>query len=211
LILDNSLCKTAFIKECETAVKYSFKSITVLPNLVSQAKLVVGNAVKVNALISYPFGEDDFIVKLKSASKAFKNGASGVSVAISVTKIKNAQFKTISNNFKKLVKLARKKDVNALIEVSKLSPTELKTTISTLSEIKGITNIIPYETEREKTLDVMAIKEIIKTVDGKVNVEVLSKISTAEETVSVLSLGANGVASEKCVSIVIDAIKKLNF
>ena len=211
LILDNSLCKTAFKNECETAVKYSFKSVTVLPNFVWLAKNTVGNLVKVNAIISYPYAEDDISVKLKAVAKAVNLGVNGVCVPVSVSKIKSSQFKTISSDFKKVVRYARKKDVNVLIDVSKLSPTELKNAITTICEIKGVTAIIPYESSREKTLDVSTVKEILSVTSGKINVEVLGKISTAEETVSVLSLGANGIQSEKCVSIVIDAIKKLNF
>ena len=211
LILDTSLCKTALKKECETAVKYSFNSITVLPNIVSVAKSYVNKGVNVNAIISFPYGEDNISVKLKAVSKAISDGANGVTLPVSVTKIKSATFKTISQDFKKIVKKARKKEVNVLIDVSKLSPTELQTTINTLIEIKGITSIIPYETSREKTLDIATVKEIIKTANGKINVTVLGKISTAEETISVLSLGVNNILSDKCVSVVIDAIKKLNF
>lgn len=211
LILDTSLCKTALKKECETAVKYSFNSITVLPNIVSVAKSYVNKGVNVNAIISFPYGEDNISVKLKAVSKAISDGANGVTLPVSVTKIKSATFKTISQDFKKIVKKARKKEVNVLIDVSKLTPTELQTTINTLVEIKGITSIIPYETSREKTLDIATVKEIIKTANGKINVTVLGKISTAEETISVLSLGVNNILSEKCVSVVIDAIKKLNF
>ena len=65
LLIDNSLSTKNFIDECEIAVKYQFSSVTVLPSFIKIAKSSVKNSVLVDALISYPYGEDSFIVKEK--------------------------------------------------------------------------------------------------------------------------------------------------
>ena len=211
LILDTSICKSAFKKECETAIKNEFKSVTVLPNMVRLAKdYLKGSVVKVNALIGYPYGEDYFRAIYKSVGSAFLDGADGVTIVCSVYKIKSALFKNLAQEFKKIIKKARNRSVNVMFDTSKLSPTEIQNTVLTLVKILKNSAVIPFETTREKTSDVATIKEVVKTANGNLNVFVFGKISTAEDTVSVLSLGANGIVSTECPSIVKDAIKKLN-
>lgn len=205
-LLLSATCIENFIKECETALKYNFNAVTVLPNYVKRAKLVTG--VKVNALISYPYGEDLQSVKLNAVKRAFLSGADGVTVAVSVLTIKNGGYSLIEKEFAKYVKKAGNRSVNALIDVNKLSPTEAKKTVETLLKISKLNSIIPYNVTNV-FVEANTVKEVVSLAGGKCIVGVGGKIQTAEETVSALALGVGKILSEKCPDLAKDALKKL--
>lgn len=210
LILDCSLAKSVLRKECETAGAYGFKSVTVTPNITKLCKEYVGGKTKVFTLISYPFGEDNFKVKLLAVKEAYKQGADGVTVALSVFDIKNASFKNITKFFKKIIQISRYRAVNVVIDTSKLSPTEVNSAVNSVTWAGKISSVIFSEFSLEKSVTTHLLKEGIKAVDGKAEVGVIRNVSTAEDTVNLLGLGVRDILSEKCNDIVLDALKRLS-
>ena len=210
LLIDNSLSTKNFITECEIAVKYQFSSVTVLPSFIKIAKSSVKNSVLVDALISYPYGEDSFIVKRKSVKDALKNGADKISYILSIKQIKNGEYKALETEIKKIGKICGKKPLSIVIDTSKLSPTEIVNCVLMARNLPKLEKLVCYSVALNELPDVSTVKEIIKTVDGKLTIAVGGNISTAEEVVSVLSLGAGVVISKNCPYIVKDALKKLD-
>ena len=210
LILDCSLAKSVLRKECETAITYGFKSVTVMPTIVKLCKEYACNKIKVYALISYPFGEDSFKVKLSSVKDAYRSGADGVTVTISVFDIKNANLKNITQNIKKIIQISRNRAVNVVIDTFKLSPTEITNAVNATLNAGKITSIIFSEFSLDKSVNTHVLKEALKAVNDKTEVGVMRNLSTAEDTVSLMGLGVSNIVSEKCNDIVLDALKRLS-
>lgn len=211
LLINNTLSTEEIKKECEIAVHYGFKSVTVLPSMLKFAKNAVsGSNITVRALISYPFGEDVFEIKRKACKIAVKNGADAIAVTLSTSAIKNGEVKNLAKEVLKISKMARKKKVTVIIDTSKLNPIELKNTAIAIADECKVYSILPSSLFIPEKPQISTIKEVIKAVDGKCFIESGGNLATAEETVSILSLGASTVTSQKCPLIAKDALKKLN-
>lgn len=211
LLTDTELTDDEFIKECETAGYFGFKSVTVLPTKVKIAKLALkGKQVSVRALISFPYGEDVFKVKLTAVKLAVQSGADGIAVTVSTGAVKNGNQITMGAEIKKIVKAARKKPVTVILDANKMSEREIEKCSLALIKCANVYSVMPSTLYDKEKPSVSVLKDVIKVVSGKCFVDGGGELSTVEETVGILSLGANGITSVNCPLIAKDTLKKLN-
>lgn len=211
LLIDGDLRAEEIKSECKVAEHYRFKSVTVLPTMLKYAKAALwGGKTPIRTLISYPYGEDVADVKIKACKLAVSQGADLLAVTVSTSAIKNGDYLSIVKEMTKISKIAKKRKVTAVIDSSKLNAVEVKNcAVNLLNECK-IYSIMPSCSKSSEKPSVAVIKDLIKAVDGKCFIEGVGEVCTAEETVSVLSLGTSALTSSKCPLIVKDALKKLN-
>ena len=112
------------------ALKYGFNSVTVFSNVLSIAKSVVKGAVKVRALINYPFGEEMQKAINYQVKCAVKEGADEVLIPLSVFAFRTLSSEELVKSLKKTVASARGKRVCALIDISVLTLPEVESAIS---------------------------------------------------------------------------------
>ena len=202
LLSNNSLNKRELNEKLSLALRYGFKSVTVMPNMVSYAKSVINNTgVELRALISYPFGEDVFSSKVYAVKKAFSNGANAVIVCISVTAIKNGEYKSIAKEFKKFLKVAGKRKVYALLDCDSLNLEEIEKVAIEIVKVAKIYSIILTPTLFKGKISLQTLKGLVDFVDGKCYVDGGGETTTPEETVALINAGANVVTSENCIEI----------
>ncbi|MBR5438641.1 MAG: hypothetical protein IKV61_00270 [Clostridia bacterium] len=202
LLSNNCLNKKELDAKIKLALRYGFKSVTVMPNMVGFVKSsTVNTELELRALISYPFGEDVFKSKVYAVKKALSLGANSVIVCVSIGAIKNGEFKTVAKEFKKIVKLAGKRKVYALLDTDSLNLEEIEKVSKEIVQVAKIHSIILSTKLFKGKISLQTLKSLVDVVDGRCFVDGGGDVITPEETVALINAGANVVSTENCVEI----------
>ncbi len=200
--------KTELKSSLETAVKYGFYGVTVLPSLLKFAKNTLKESeLKVRVLINYPYGEDDFKTVKRSAKLCKIYGADEIAVMLSSFTYKNFDNQETIKQIKKLKRVTRSKKLIVIIDGGNFSRTEIEKVIKLLISC-GIRYILLENTKAR--LEINVLEDAVKLCEDKIFIECKDKISCAEQTVSTLSLGIDFLTSEYAPEIAIDLSKKIN-
>ena len=88
-VRDNLLLK----QKVEESIKYGFGNVVVNPKQIRYAKrFLKGRRVGVFAAVCYPYGEELFDVKRYAVKRAFKEGADGVYLPLSIADLKGGKI-----------------------------------------------------------------------------------------------------------------------
>ncbi len=188
-----------FKKKCMLAKKYNFKSVTVMPTFLGLAKdLLRGKNIKVRCVISYPFGEDIGKVKYYAVKRAIKLGADEILFVVSPREVKYGNYKVIVKMLKRVVKLAKKRPVTAILPIKNISNYEMQKISRMIAKDVKLYSVMPFSYGEEKVDYQSIIKDALTAVNGKCYVEYGGNVETALDGVSIFSLGANGITSKNC-------------
>lgn len=211
VIDDASLSNEDFKNKLISASKFGFKSVSVLPSYVGLAKSALkGKKIIVRALISYPFGEDLSKVKYCAVKCSSKMGADAFLVCVSSNNVKRGNYKLIAKEFKKIVKLASKKNVTVMFDDKKLTPLEIEKCSRYIIKDAKVYSIMPSSVFESKVIDTGLVKDIADSLDGKCYVDGAGNVSKAIETIGLLSAGANVVSSKNCEQIAVEINSRIN-
>lgn len=98
---------------CEEARKYHFASVCVFPCYVPlAASLLKGQDVKVCTVISFPFGADTTITKVRAAENAVGAGADEVEFVMNIGAMLSGNFRLVRDEIAAVVRSVRMKSVN---------------------------------------------------------------------------------------------------
>lgn len=137
-VRDNLLLKQR-VEEC---LKYGFGNVVVNPKQIRYAKRFLnGRKVGVFAAICYPYGEEFFDVKRYAVKRAFKEGADGVYLPLSVADLKGGKIEQIKRELAKTVKRYKRKKIFIVLEIGELSFTHTEKIVKLLLKTK-ITGIV---------------------------------------------------------------------
>lgn len=186
--------------------KYGFYGVAVSPFCLPLVKHALkGSKVKVRALIGYPYGLETYKTLKCSIKQALEKGADEILLSLSSYEIKNCESKETLKKIKKLKKLARKKPLIISLDGDTLSLTELDGVIASLVDA-GINGVSVNTAGVDKNL----IESVILSSGGKISVELISDICSAEDAVSILLGGINLLTTPKCEQVATDLSKKIN-
>ncbi len=199
-IIDNKLLYDDFIKKCNLAIENNLYSVTVLPNFVPLALKCASNSqVKVNALISYPYGEDNLKSKLANVKSAVTYGADGVIITLSSMLIKNNEYRLILKELSKINRVSRKRKVYALIDTSIIPSNNLENLYKVISKENLVYAIVPMNNLKITSEEDITLA--VKSVEDKCVVAGGGNIENFENMISLISKGANMVSSTNMLEI----------
>ncbi len=202
LIDESVVSLEEFRRKCMLAIKYNFKSITVMPTFLGLAKdLLKGKNIKVRCVISYPFGEDIFKVKYYAVKRAISLGADEILFVVSPREIKYGNYKIIVKMLKKVVKIAKKRPVTAILPIKSISSYEMQKISRMIAKEVKLYSVMPFSYGEDKIDYKSIIKDALTAVNGKCFIEYGGNVETALDGVSIFSLGANGITSKNCPTI----------
>lgn len=199
-----------FKSRCLLADKYSMFGVTVLPTAVASAKSALAGKIAVRAIISYPYGEDLFKVKIRAIKEAVRKGADGIAVVLSSGAILGGENKTVVKEIKSYIKAAKKRRVTVAIDSSKLSPLQTESCLSAIKNLPGVHSVAVFSSDIGGMLRLDAVKDVVKSLDKKVGVEAIGEVKTLDGAIDYFKNGVSGLTSKNGVDIAVDAENKIS-
>ena len=199
-----------FKSRCLLADKYSMFGVTVLPTAVASAKSALAGKIAVRAIISYPYGEDLFKVKIKAIKEAVRKGADGIAVVLSSGALLCGENRTVVKEIKSYIKAAKKRRVTVAMDSSKLSPLQTESCLAAIKNLPGVHSVAVFSSDTGGALRIDALKDVVKTLDKRVSVEAIGEVKTLEGAINYFKNGVSGLTSKNGVDIAVDAENKIS-
>lgn len=100
-------------RTCDEAAKHHFASVCIFPFYVPLVStLLKTQDVKVCTVISFPFGADTSVTKVKAAENAVESGADEVEFVINIGAMLSGNFRLVRDEIASVVRTVRMKSVN---------------------------------------------------------------------------------------------------
>ena len=142
------------------AKNFGFGAVVVTPQKIKIAKMKLkGTGVEVVAAVCFPFGEECFGVKKYAVKKAIEKGADRVYVPVGVSAIKFGATDLIRREFKKIIKVAKKKKVSAVLENGIISSVETEKAVRALNGA-GVMSFVSSSGKLSEGEGVSSVKNI---------------------------------------------------
>ena len=195
---------------CEEARKYHFASVVVFPCYVPLAStLLKGHDVKVCTVVSFPFGGDTTITKVRAAENAVGVGADEVEFVINIGAMLSGNFRLVRDEIASVVRSIRMKSVNVgkglvlvkvIMETSYLDK-KLKKLACKMIEDGGadfVKTSTGYGPEGATVADVELLRDELSESLG---VKAAGGIRTAEDAETMINAGAARLGTSHAVDI----------
>lgn len=100
-------------RTCDEATKHHFASVCIFPFYVPLAStLLKTQDVKVCTVVSFPFGADTSVTKVRAAENAVESGADEVEFVINIGAMLSGNFRLVRDEIASVVRAVRMKSVN---------------------------------------------------------------------------------------------------
>ena len=187
-------------KAANIAYKNRYNSICVLPFLVEHAKAYIDEKlqgqIKLGTVIDFPLGASLLSTKVEQAKRAISCGVDYIDVAINLANVRSKDFGAVKKEVARMVHVARKIQINVIIEVSALSHDEIERVvrICTKSRVDFVMTNTGFGSGGVSPESVEFLKNI---ADGRCGIKAAGGVSTREEAWNLLRSGANLVATSR--------------
>lgn len=197
-------------KLCEEARKHHFASVCIFPCYVPlAASLLKGQDVKVCTVISFPFGADTTITKVRAAENAVGAGADEVEFVINIGAMLSGNFRLVRDEIAAVVRSVRMKSVNVgkgLVLVKVIMETgyfdkKLKRLACRMIEDGGA-DFVKTSTGFGPTGALVADVELLRDeLSENLGVKAAGGILTAEDAETMINAGAARLGTSHAVEI----------
>ncbi len=202
--------RTDIEKICEEAREHHFAAVVVFPCYVPLAStLLKGHDVKVCTVVSFPFGGDTTITKVRAAENAVGAGADEVEFVINIGAMLSGNFRLVRDEIASVVRAVRMKSVNVgkglvlvkvIMETSYLDK-KLKRLACRMIEDGGadfVKTSTGYGPEGATVADVELLRD---ELSENLGVKASGGIRTAEDAETMINAGAARLGTSHAVDI----------
>ena len=188
-------------KICDDAVEYGTASVCIPPSYVKQAKEYVKDKIAVCTVIGFPNGYSTTAVKEFEAKDALENGADEIDMVINIGWAKQGRFDLIENEICTLKAACGSKVLKVIIETCLLTDDE-KIALCKAVTMSGA-DYIKTSTGFSKAGATFEDIELFKRYVGPdVKIKAAGGISTMDDAVRFLELGANRLGTSRIIKLV---------
>ena len=187
---------------CNEAKKFKFASVCVNPCFVEfAAKELKGTEVKVCTVIGFPLGANTTETKVFETKDAIKNGAQEIDMVINVGKLKENDYKYLTNEIAAVKKACGKKILKVIIETCLLSDKEKVEICKCIKNAKAdfVKTSTGFSTGGACLEDIKLLK---KTVKNSLLIKASGGIKTKDEMLKMIKAGANRIGTSKGTSLI---------
>ena len=204
-MVDHSLLKPAMtheetIKGIEVAIKYNVAAASIKPCYVKlAAERLAGTTVKVNPVISFPFGFEPTEVKVAAAKRAVADGADEIDMVLNLGALFGDEYEYVRDDLAAVVEAAPGKVIKVILETGIYKEMSLIETACRLVEdagahfVKTSTGFAdsPYRNERGETVGytIEIIKLMRASVSDRVEVKAAQGVRRLQDALDVIELG----------------------
>lgn len=187
---------------CNEAKKFKFASVCVNPCFVEfAAKELKGTEVKVCTVIGFPLGANTTETKVFETKDAIKKGAQEIDMVINVGKLKENDYKYLTNEIAAVKKVCGKKILKVIIETCLLSDKEKVEICKCIKNAKAdfVKTSTGFSTGGACLEDIKLLK---KTVKNSLLIKASGGIKTKDEMLKMIKAGANRIGTSKGTSLI---------
>jgi deoxyribose-phosphate aldolase len=187
---------------CNEAKKFKFASVCVNPCFVGFAtKELKGTKVKVCTVIGFPLGANTTETKVFETKDAIKNGAQEIDMVINVGKLKEKDYKYLTNEIAAVKKACGKKILKVIIETCLLSDKEKVEICKCIKNAKAdfVKTSTGFSIGGACLEDIKLLK---KTVKDSLLIKASGGIKTKDEMLKMIKAGANRIGTSKGTSLI---------
>ena len=187
---------------CNEAKKFKFASVCVNPCFVEfAAKELKGTEVKVCTVIGFPLGANTTETKIFETKDAIKKGAQEIDMVINVGKLKENDYKYLTNEIAAVKKACGKKILKVIIETCLLSDKEKVEICKCIKNAKAdfVKTSTGFSTGGACLEDIKLLK---KTVKNSLLIKASGGIKTKDEMLRMIKAGANRIGTSKGTSLI---------
>ncbi len=192
----------ADVKEvCDDGIKYKTASVCIPSCYVKRAKEYVGEALPICTVIGFPNGYSTLESKVFETVDAIKNGADEIDMVINVGELKAKNYDFVLKEIQAVRAVSEGKILKVIIETCLLTDEEKIKMCELVYEAKA--DYIKTSTGFSKggaTREDVAL--FTKHVKGELKIKAAGGISTLEDAVDFINLGASRLGTSRIVKIV---------
>lgn len=185
----------------EDGIKYNVASACIPPSYVTFAKEMVGDKLPICTVIGFPNGYQMTSVKLFETEKALEAGADEIDMVINIGMVKDRNYSYVENEIKQLKDLCKDKILKVIIEACLLNEQE-KIEMCKVVSASGadfIKTSTGFSTGGATFCDIELFK---KHVDSHVKIKAAGGISSIDDAIRFIELGASRLGTSRIVKIV---------
>ena len=196
-------CTSDEIRElCDQAIKYQCASVCIPPAHVAGAKKYVGDRLKICTVIGFPNGYMTSAVKAFETKDAVEHGADEIDMVINLSMVKDGCWGDVLEDIKAVRKACAGKILKVIIETCLLTEAEKIQLCAIVSAAQAdyIKTSTGFSTAGATFEDVALMRE---HCDSRVKVKAAGGISSLEDAVRFIELGAERLGTSRIVKIAI--------
>lgn len=186
---------------CDDAMHYHTASICIPPFYVKKAKEYVKDEMKICTVIGFPNGYNKTSAKCFEAKEALLDGADEIDMVINIGLLKDKKYDEVKNEIIELKKVCGDKILKVIIETCLLTDDEKKIMCKIVSEAGA--DFIKTSTGFSKAGATFAdVKLFSENVSKNVKIKAAGGISTLDDAVKFIEIGASRLGTSKVVKII---------
>jgi deoxyribose-phosphate aldolase len=191
---------------CDEAKKYGFCSVSVNQRWISlAAELLHGSIVKVDGVISLPFGADSTKSKVEAAKEAIFAGADEIDMVADLAAIIEADNRYLASQFRQVLKACRSMRpavvLKVIIEAAALTEQQKRFAceIADRCKVDFVKTSTGFHSAGGATVEDI---KLIKQWAPHCKVKAAGGIKTAQQAIEMLSAGADRIGTSSGVQII---------
>ncbi len=189
---------------CDEAIKYNTATVCIPPSYVEFAHNYINSQnseVKVCTVIGFPNGYNTTKVKCYEAESAIKDGADEIDMVANIGWIKDRKFDSIIDEIAQIKKVVKDKILKVIIETCLLTEEEKVKMCIAVSEAGA--DYIKTSTGFSKSGATFEdVELLVENVDENVKVKAAGGISSIEDAIKYINIGADRLGTSKIVKII---------
>lgn len=192
-------------KLCDEAIEYKTASVCIPPSFVSRARKYVQDKIKICTVIGFPNGYNTTNSKCFETYQAIEDGADEIDMVINIGWVKDRHYADILDEIKKVRHFCKGKILKVIIETCLLTDEEkIK-----MCEIVSNSGADYIKTSTGFAKGGATFDDIIlfkKHISNNLKIKAAGGISTLDDAIKFISLGADRLGSSKIISLVKSAM-----
>lgn len=200
-LLSQTACFEDIRHILDDAVKYGTASACIPPCFVGQAKAYTGNKLPICTVIGFPNGNNSTEVKVYETMKAVSDGADEIDMVINIGQLKCGNYDYVLDEIRQVKKACGSRVLKVIIETCLLNEEEKIKMCKLVSESGAdfIKTSTGFSTGGATFEDIALFK---KHVGADVKIKAAGGISSLDDAIRFIELGADRLGTSRIVKIV---------
>ncbi len=186
---------------CDEGLAFSCASVCIPPCFVKEAKDYVGNELKICTVTGFPNGYSTAKSKCFESNEAVKNGADEIDTVINVGDLKSSNYNKIKEELKAIKESVEGRILKVIIETCLLTEEEKTRMCHIVTEVGAdfIKTSTGFSTGGATREDIILFS---KNIGENVKIKAAGGISTLDDAIDFINLGASRLGTSRIVNIV---------